>query len=76
MFEAAKRDFLATADESGQPGPEVGPLRQVTGLDDPLPYGWSANEAVCEALTEAMRRQGMCDARLPASELVETIEPA
>jgi hypothetical protein len=48
----------------------------VTALADPLPYGWSANEAVCEALIEAMRRQGMCDAPLPASELVETVEPA
>ena len=76
MFEAAKREFLAGADDCGQAGPEVGPLRLVTGLDDPLPYGWSANEAVCGALIEAMCRQGMCDADLPASELVEAVEPA
>ena len=73
MFEAAKREFLAG---TGPAGPEIGPLRLVTGLDDPLPYGWSANEAVCEALLEAMRRQGMCDARLSAAELIETVEPA
>jgi 4,5-dihydroxyphthalate decarboxylase len=76
MFEAAKRSFLADAVKSGRDGPEVGPLRAVTGLADPLPYGWSANEAVCAALIEAMRRQGMCDARVPASALVETVEPA
>jgi 4,5-dihydroxyphthalate decarboxylase len=86
MFEAAKREFLAAvagsgvADSggagSGGAGPEVGPLRLVTGLDDPLPYGWSAGEAVCGALTEAMYRQGMCDAPLPASALVEAVEPA
>jgi 4,5-dihydroxyphthalate decarboxylase len=76
MFEAAKREFLDGAREPGQAGPEIGPLRQVTGLDDPLPYGWSANEAVCGALIEAMRRQGMCNASVPASELVEAVEPA
>ena len=76
MFEAAKREFLAIADDSGLAGPEVGPLRLVTGLYDPLPYGWSANEDVCGALTEAMYRQGMCDGRLPAAELVEAVEPA
>jgi 4,5-dihydroxyphthalate decarboxylase len=85
MFEAAKREFLAAgsteaggtkAGGTGTAGPEIGPLRLVTGLDDPLPYGWSANEALCEALFEAMRRQGMCDARLSAAELIETVEPA
>lgn len=76
MFETAKREFLVRADDSGKGGPEVGPLRLVTGLDDPLPYGWSAGEAVCGALTEAMYRQGMCDALLSASELVEAVEPA
>jgi len=85
MFEAAKRAFFAEVDSVNDgdavnrtdlAGPEVGPLRVVTGLADPLPYGWSANEGVCAALIEAMRRQGMCDVRLPASELVEQVEPA
>jgi 4,5-dihydroxyphthalate decarboxylase len=76
MFEAAKREFLDGVHDSGQAGPEVGPLRLVTGLHDPLPYGWSANEAVCGALIAAMHRQGMCDARLPAAQLVEAVEPA
>lgn len=76
MFEAAKRESSAKVTGSGSAGPEVRPLRLVTGLDDPLPYGWSPNEAVCGALIEAMRRQGMCDVPLPASELVETVEVA
>jgi 4,5-dihydroxyphthalate decarboxylase len=81
MFEAAKREFLAPADrtgagDTGPAGPEIGPLRLVTGLADPLPYGWSANEAVCGALIEAMHRQGMCDARLSAAEYIEIVEPA
>jgi 4,5-dihydroxyphthalate decarboxylase len=76
IFEAAKRAALAAGADGGQYGPEIGPLRLVTDLADPLPYGWSANAAVCGALVEAMRRQGMCDARLPASALVETVELA
>ncbi|MGH3245938.1 MAG: ABC transporter substrate-binding protein [Trebonia sp.] len=91
MFEAAKREFLDSAgldsagldsaglngaDHAGLAGPEVGPLRLVTGLVDPLPYGWSANEAVCVALIEAMGRQGMCDARPPVAEFIEAVEPA
>jgi 4,5-dihydroxyphthalate decarboxylase len=76
MFEAAKREFFTGPDGTGSAGPEVGPLRLVTGLEDPLPYGWSANEGVCGALIEAMRRQGMCDVPVPASELVAKVEPA
>jgi 4,5-dihydroxyphthalate decarboxylase len=76
MFEAAKRAALAAGADGGQYGPEIGPLRLVTDLADPLPYGWSANEAVCGELIAAMRRQGMCDTSLRASELVETVEPA
>lgn len=76
MFEAAKREFFAGVNGTGSAGPEVEPLRLVTGLQDPLPYGWSANEGVCGALIEAMRQQGMCDVPLPAAELVEKVEPA
>jgi 4,5-dihydroxyphthalate decarboxylase len=85
MFEAAKRAFFAEIDSvndgdaangADTAGPEVGPLRLVTGLADPLPYGWSANEGVCGALIEAMGRQGMCDIPLPASALVAQVEPA
>jgi len=76
MFESAKRAAIAAGADGGQYGPELGPLREVTDLADPLPYGWSANEAVCGALLEAMRRQGLSDTRLPASALVETIELA
>jgi len=71
LFEAAKRSVLAVP---GGGGPTVSHLRQVTGLDDPLPYGWQPNSAGCSTLLEAMRRQGMCDERIDAADVIEPID--
>ncbi|MGD0558107.1 MAG: ABC transporter substrate-binding protein [Streptosporangiaceae bacterium] len=71
MFEVAKRAALAVP---GAGGPTVSHLRQVTGLDDPLPYGWRPNSAVCSTLFEAMRQQGMCDKRVDAADVIEPID--
>jgi 4,5-dihydroxyphthalate decarboxylase len=65
MFSEAKR--LSAPDAA------VDHLRQVTGLDDPMPYGWQANAAVCTVLVEAMRRQGMIDAPVTADDVIERL---
>lgn len=66
MFEVAKGIALV--------GSTVDHLREVTGLDDPLPYGWQPNAAVCSALFEAMRRQGMSDVQVNAADVIEPID--
>jgi 4,5-dihydroxyphthalate decarboxylase len=68
LFSEAKRLGLAGDD------PAAAHLRQVTGLDDPLPYGWQANSAVCSVLVEAMRRQGMIDIPVTAADVIIPIE--
>jgi 4,5-dihydroxyphthalate decarboxylase len=65
MFSAAKR--LAAPDSA------VDHLRQVTGLDDPMPYGWQPDAGVYSVLVEAMRRQGMIDTPVTAADVIERL---
>lgn len=73
IFDAARARYLATAAAAADP--VIGPLRAVTGLDDPLPNGWGANAAMWRALAAAAARQGMTAGTPGAGELLEGCEP-
>ena len=71
LFDRAKAGYLASGDGSDK---VIGPLREVTGLADPLPNGWTANADTWRVLVEATHRQGMIRDRPAPETLIEPIE--
>lgn len=71
LFERAKAEYLASGDDSDK---VIRPLRDVTGLADPLPNGWTANADTWRVLVEATHRQGMISDPPSPQTLIEPIE--
>jgi hypothetical protein len=71
LFERVKADYLRSGSDADQ---DINGLRAVTGLADPLPNGWTANEQTWRVLVEAAGRQGMIADVPSAQTLIEPIE--
>jgi len=73
LFSRASRDYAASGRDDDS---TIEDLRRVTGLTDPMPQGWAANEAMWGVLVDAMCRQGMLPGAPAAEDVIAALEPA
>lgn len=71
LFDAAKSRYV---DHGGIHDADIERLRAITGLADPMPNGWSANERMWTTLIDAMVAQGLLAHRPRVSGTIERME--
>lgn len=73
LFDAVKSRYL---DRGCAHDADIEGLKTITGLTDPLPNGWSANEPMWTTLIDAMMAQRMLDQRPHLASTIEQMEIA